>query len=154
MLKIRRPLGRLIFNMGIAIPGKTVFLIETAPWCGVPFACHWVQPSIHWADWRLTARSHEVPKPRYSDLDFLTFLTALKFDRHLGSSVAEMPVKFQSDTIIITSNLAGSRLQIGADSGQQSDYAEVFSLPVCHCIWIDIQRSLNHPGGVTWYMRQ
>ena len=40
MLKIRRPLGRLIFNMGIAIPGKTVFLIETAPraqWinCGV-----------------------------------------------------------------------------------------------------------------------
>ena len=33
MLKIRRSLGRLIFNMGIAIPGKTVFLIETAPWC-------------------------------------------------------------------------------------------------------------------------
>ena len=32
MLKIRRPNGRLIFNMGIAIPGKTVFLIETAPW--------------------------------------------------------------------------------------------------------------------------
>ena len=31
LLKIRRPLGRLIFNMGIAIPGKTVFLIETAP---------------------------------------------------------------------------------------------------------------------------
>ena len=31
MLKIRRPLGRLIFNMGIATPGKTVFLIETAP---------------------------------------------------------------------------------------------------------------------------
>ena len=29
MLKVRRPLGRLIFNMGIAIPGKTVFLIET-----------------------------------------------------------------------------------------------------------------------------
>ena len=31
MLKIRRPLGRLIFKMGIAIPGKTVFLIETVP---------------------------------------------------------------------------------------------------------------------------
>ena len=31
MLKIRRPVGRLIFNMGIAIPSKTVFLIETAP---------------------------------------------------------------------------------------------------------------------------
>ena len=39
MLKIRRPLGRLIFNMGIAIPGKTVFLIETAPcfWCQSPY---------------------------------------------------------------------------------------------------------------------
>ena len=35
MLKIRRPLGRLIFNMGIATPGKTVFLIETAPWLAV-----------------------------------------------------------------------------------------------------------------------
>ena len=33
MLNIRRPLGRLIFNMGITIPGKTVFLIETAPRC-------------------------------------------------------------------------------------------------------------------------
>ena len=33
MLKIRRPLGRLIFNMGIAMPGKTVFLIETGPCC-------------------------------------------------------------------------------------------------------------------------
>ena len=38
MLKIRRPLGRLIFNMGIAIPGKTVFLIETAPRSFVPEA--------------------------------------------------------------------------------------------------------------------
>ena len=35
MLKLRRPLGRRIFNMGIAIPGKTVFLIETAPWSSV-----------------------------------------------------------------------------------------------------------------------
>ena len=37
MLKIRRPLGRLIFNMGIATPGKTVFLIETAPCLPVHF---------------------------------------------------------------------------------------------------------------------
>ena len=37
MLKIRRPLGRLIFNMGIAIPGKTVFLIEMAP----RMVCQW-----------------------------------------------------------------------------------------------------------------
>ena len=31
-VKDKTPLGRLIFNMGIAIPGKTVFLIETVPW--------------------------------------------------------------------------------------------------------------------------
>ena len=42
MLKIRRPLGRLIFNMGIAIPGKTVFLIETAP-CNLN-GCPCIQP--------------------------------------------------------------------------------------------------------------
>ena len=44
MLKIRRPLGRLIFNMGIAISGKTVFLIETAPW-----ASHVNGNSIHYS---------------------------------------------------------------------------------------------------------
>ena len=50
MLKIRRPFGRLIFNMGIAIPGKTVFLIETAPRSGYP--CHW--PFFREIDWSLT----------------------------------------------------------------------------------------------------
>ena len=44
MLKIRRPLGRLIFNMGIAIPGKTVFLIETAP-------CYLNMNLIHYKVW-------------------------------------------------------------------------------------------------------
>ena len=39
MLKIRRSLGRLIFNMGIAIPGKTVFPIETAP-----RLVYWIMP--------------------------------------------------------------------------------------------------------------
>ena len=46
MLKIRRPLGRLIFNMGIAIPGKTVFLIETAP-CGKVTAWYWDLTELH-----------------------------------------------------------------------------------------------------------
>ena len=41
MLKIRRPLGRLIFNMGIATPGKTVFLIETAPWTLITLKQAW-----------------------------------------------------------------------------------------------------------------
>ena len=37
-------------------------------------------------------------------------LIALKFDRHLGSNAAEIPVRFQRETIIITLNLAASRL--------------------------------------------
>ena len=44
MLKIRRPLGRLIFNMGIATPGKTVFLIETAPRTSLTMALFRHQP--------------------------------------------------------------------------------------------------------------
>ena len=43
MLKIRRPTGRLIFNMGIPIPGKTVFYIETGPWWFRP------NPTDSWA---------------------------------------------------------------------------------------------------------
>ena len=39
-----------------------------------------------------------------------TFPIVLTFDRHLGSSAAETAVKFQSDTIIITPNLAAVRL--------------------------------------------
>ena len=65
MLKIRRPLGRLIFNMGIAIPGKTVFLIETAPrwmpmrtelfktWTATHPCFHWVQVFKYMTDKRM-----------------------------------------------------------------------------------------------------
>ena len=35
---------------------------------------------------------------------------ALKFDRHIGSHAAEVPVKFQSDRTILNTNLAASRL--------------------------------------------
>ena len=38
------------------------------------------------------------------------FPMALKFDRHLGSSAAKMPIKLQSDTIIVTFDLVASRL--------------------------------------------
>ena len=49
MLKIRRPLGRLIFNMGIAIPGKTVFLIETAPRLQVTDLLGMQNENFYWA---------------------------------------------------------------------------------------------------------
>ena len=43
--------------------------------------------------------------------DTLVFhMNTLKFDRHLCSSAAEMPVTFESDTIIITSIFTASRL--------------------------------------------
>ena len=38
MLKIRRSRDRLIFNMGIPIPGKTVFILRQGP--GVATALH------------------------------------------------------------------------------------------------------------------
>ena len=51
MLKIRRPLGRLIFNMGIATPGKTVFLIETAPWALFQYKDHFSRYRVsHYKD--------------------------------------------------------------------------------------------------------
>ena len=52
---------------------------------------------------RHTARSCEVSKPRDSGLHF--------FHRsEIWRSPAEMPVKFQSDAIIVSPNLAVSRL--------------------------------------------
>ena len=50
--------------------------------------------------YRKISRSLEDAKFRFRFLKF-----AVKIDRHLGSSSAEMPVKYQSDTIIITPNL-------------------------------------------------
>ena len=52
MLKIRRPLGRLIFNMGIAIPGKTVFLIETTP-------CFVLYCLVSWKDQQFHLKVHD-----------------------------------------------------------------------------------------------
>ena len=34
----------------------------------------------------------------------------MKFDRHIGSTAAEVPVKFRSDRTILDTNLAASRL--------------------------------------------
>ena len=63
--------------------------------------------SIHWADRRRAAISREVSKLRDSGLYFSSHY---EFNRHLGWSAAEMPSRFQSDTVIMKSNLAVSRL--------------------------------------------
>ena len=47
----------------------------------------------------------DLVKSRSRDIRVKTLPIALKLDRYLGSAAAEMPVKFQSDTIIITPNL-------------------------------------------------
>ena len=65
MLKIRRPIGRLIFNMGIAIPGKAVFLIETPPWYLLPM-------SIIFAVQLIIETSHEQRKCLFNSLFRLT----------------------------------------------------------------------------------
>ena len=52
MLKIRRPLGRLIFNMGIAIPGKTVFppdRLQTIIWTNAD-PVQWCIYATLWGD--------------------------------------------------------------------------------------------------------
>ena len=35
----------------------------------------------------------------------------MKFDRHIGSSAADVPIKFRSDKIIQTAHLSASRLR-------------------------------------------
>ena len=52
---------------------------------------------------RLFVRSRKVSKPRDCRI-------ALKFDRHIGSTAAEVHVKFQSDQTILNTHLAASRL--------------------------------------------
>ena len=68
MLKIRRPTGRLIFNMGIPIPGKTVFYIETEPW--IYFTCNITKVPIlihkRWDMAFMEPMHHN--KPHYSDI--------------------------------------------------------------------------------------
>ena len=56
---------------------------------------------------RSVINPHNISKPRDS---VYTFPIALEFDMHFGSSTAEMLVKFQSGTIIMTFNIADSGL--------------------------------------------
>ena len=73
---------------------------------------YWFRPLVLYSLSDLIVRSREVSKLRDSRLDFsgsdFSLLITLKFDRRLGSSAIDMPVKLQSDTIMV--NLAASRL--------------------------------------------
>ena len=78
------------------------------------------------------------------------FSIALKFDRQLGSSVTEMPAKIQSDTLIITSNLAASRLHeiLRLDGHLLSEYRPLLLTKItiflkCAVVPLDKQHALG-----------
>ena len=73
----------------------------------ISLACTGPEPLFtKWTD----VSPHDPVKPRSREIQVQTFPIALKFDRHLGSTAVEMPVKFHSDTIYIIFNLVDSRL--------------------------------------------
>ena len=49
-------------------------------------------------------------KTRSREIDSLNDRIALKFDKHIRSSAAEAPTKFQSGRIILTTNFVASKL--------------------------------------------
>ena len=61
--------------------------------------------------------SHENDEVRVE-----TFLITLIFDMHLDSNIAEMPVEFQSDTIIIQSNAISQWLGANLESALKIDH--------------------------------
>ena len=73
-------------------------------------------PNIHWAipeplsTKRMDVLPQDLVKSRSREIECYNERVALKFDRLLGSTAAEVPVKFQSDWKCLTQNLVASRL--------------------------------------------
>ena len=57
--------------------------------------------------------SSDLVKSQSHETGTLNCHMASKFDRHMGSNAAEVPVKFQSDRTILNTNLVASRLETG-----------------------------------------
>ena len=55
-------------------------------------------------------KRRDLVKSRSHEIGTLNCRITLKFDRHIGSTAAEVPVKFQSDRTILNTNLAALRL--------------------------------------------
>ena len=103
MLKIRRPLGRLIFNMGIAIPGKTVFLIETAPWvptCAGGIRVSFMQPHLFQIDVKM-ARMANISN-RLICVKFISMLSMyVQFGTHRHFHWRIIVVLTQNPTVLM-----------------------------------------------------
>ena len=59
----------------------------------------------------------------------------MKFDRHIGSNAAEVPVKFQSDRTNLNTNLAASRLY---EILQKDVFSDIETGPDVKTPWIDV----------------
>ena len=82
------------------------FSIMTHAWKYSPTV--WI--SKHLFTKRADVLPQHLMKSRSREIRVQAFPIALKFDRHLGSRATEVPTKFQSNTIIVTTHLAASRL--------------------------------------------
>ena len=60
--------------------------------------------------WAELLTERDVVKYRSREIGSLNYHIALEFDRHVGSTAAEVPVKFQGDRTILNTNLAASRI--------------------------------------------
>ena len=60
--------------------------------------------------WRRNHQDQCIINHATTQIGTLNCCVALKFDRHIGSTAAEVPVKFQSDRTILNTNLADSIL--------------------------------------------
>ena len=101
MLKIRRPLGRLIFNMGIAIPGKTVFLIETAPWV------FFMQPHLFQIDVKMACMANILN--RLICVKFISMLSMyVQFGTHRHFHWRIIVVLTQNPTVLMFVDITGA----------------------------------------------
>ena len=50
-------------------------------------------------------------KPRGNEIGSLNYCIMLKFNRHIGSTATDVPVKFQSNRKILNTNLAALKLR-------------------------------------------
>ena len=92
---------KLVTRVNLNVHLGSIAVLSVLVWCSLQFSLP--RAPSQYPKRRLSVRSRKVSKPRDCRI-------ALKFDRHIGSNAAEVPVKFQSDRTILNTNLAASRL--------------------------------------------
>ena len=105
--RTKRPVTRKCFHLM-----TLSWFVMPWPFCNVPFTIPLSPTQLHICLKSGIRACSLSGQTFYRNVSWCleTVPIALKLDRHIGSSTAEMPVKFQSDMIIITSNSTASRL--------------------------------------------